>query len=125
MIYQIHQTNKYFNDKANISVIDSVANAQAKIIEKPTNAYAVAESDELDHIILKLYVYPSSKGPGKGVKMSAKFYKYDNRKKAKTSISCKKREVKEIKIFFSDVLNNKNNLNFKHYFCNKIWTTHK
>ena len=84
-----------------IKLIGSVANAQAKIIEIPANADAVAESDELDHIILELYAYPSSKGPGKGVKMSAKFYKYDKRKIAKTSISCKKREVKEIKkIFF-------------------------
>ena len=34
----------------------------------------IAESDEIDDIIIESYVCPSSKGQGKGVKMSAEFY---------------------------------------------------
>ena len=36
----------------------------------------IAESDETDDIIIESYVCPSSKGQGKGVKISAEFYKY-------------------------------------------------
>jgi hypothetical protein len=37
---------------------------------------AAVESNESDEIIIKSYIGPSSKGPGKGVKMSAEFYKF-------------------------------------------------
>ena len=51
-------------------------NAQTEIIEESSNAQAVVESNESDDIIIESFVGPSSKGPGKGVKMSAEFYKY-------------------------------------------------
>ncbi len=51
-------------------------NAQTEIIEESLNAQAAVESNESDDIIIESYIGPSSKGPGKGVKMSAEFYKY-------------------------------------------------
>jgi hypothetical protein len=44
---------------------------------------AAVESNESDDIIIESYIGPSSKGPGKGVKMSAEFYKFATDKKVK------------------------------------------
>jgi len=50
--------------------------------------------DESDDIIIESCIGPSSKGPGKGVKISAEFYKYatDKIKKEKLKKSSSKRK---------------------------------
>ncbi len=45
-------------------------------LKKNHQIQAAVESNESDDIIIESYIGPSSKGPGKGVKMSAEFYKY-------------------------------------------------
>ena len=85
LVDRIVNANKRFRDQdiddttndADINLsceVNIIANAneiitQTEIIEESLNAQAVVESNES-------YVDPSSKGPGKGVKMSAEFYKY-------------------------------------------------
>ena len=62
--------------EVNIIANANEINTQTEIIKESSNAQAVVESNESDDIIIESYVGPSSKGPGKGVKMSAEFYKY-------------------------------------------------
>ena len=92
LVDRILNSNKRFRDQyiddttndADINLsceLNIIANAneintQTEIIKESSNAQAVVESNESDDIIIESYVGPSSKGPGKGVKMSAEFYKY-------------------------------------------------
>ena len=92
LVDRILNSNKRFRDQdiddttndADINLsceVNIIANAneintQTEIIKESSNAQAVVESNESDDIIIESYVGPSSKGPGKGVKMSAEFYKY-------------------------------------------------
>jgi hypothetical protein len=92
LVDRIVNANKRFRDKdiddttndADINLsfeVNIIANAneintQTEIIEESSNAQAVVDTNESDDIIIESYGGPSSKGPGKGVKMSAEFYKY-------------------------------------------------
>jgi len=71
-------------------------NAQTTTIEESSNSQAAVESNESDDIIIESYIGPSSKGPGKGVKMSAEFYKYatDKIKKEKQENQVAKENMK-------------------------------
>jgi hypothetical protein len=71
-------------------------NAQTTTIEESLNSQAAVESNESDDIITESYIGPSSKGPDKGVKMSAEFYKYatDKIKKEKQENQVAKENMK-------------------------------
>ncbi len=79
--------DQYIDDTANdadinlsceVNIISNAndINAQTTTIEESSNSQAAVESNESDDIIIESYIDPSSKGPGKGVKMSAEFYKF-------------------------------------------------
>ena len=110
LVDRILNSNKRFRDQyiddttndADINLsceLNIIANAneintQTEIIKESSNAQAVVESNESDDIIIESYVGPSSKGPGKGVKMSAEFYKY-----ATDKIKIRRRKQSKRKIF--------------------------
>ena len=72
-------------------------NAQTTTIEESSNSQAAVESNESDNIKIESYIGPSSKEPGKGVKMSAEFYKYatDKIKKEKQENQVAKENMKD------------------------------
>ena len=72
------------------------SNSPIIMVEESSNSQAVVKSNESDNIIIESYVGPSSKGPGKGVKMSAEFFKYatDKIKKEKQENQVAKENMK-------------------------------
>ena len=82
--------------EVNIIANANDVNAQTKIIEESSNSQAALESNESDDIIIESYIGPSSKWPGKGVKVSAEFYKIKKEKQenqvAKENMKAKKKQ---------------------------------
>ncbi len=107
LVDRILNANKRFRDQdiddtanyADINLsckVNIISNAKTTTIEESSNSQAAVESNESDDIINEPYIGPSSKWPGKGVKMSAEFYKYatDKIKKEKQENQVAKENMK-------------------------------
>jgi hypothetical protein len=63
-----HDQHEYVCVKSIVSNVNDI-NAQTTTTEETSNSQAAVESNESDDITIESYIGPSSKGPGKGVKM--------------------------------------------------------